>query len=103
MLQVPNYVIFDPSSGDIEVYRLGDSGRYQLQTADANGRYWIGELNLFLGVWQGTKENRDGYWLRWWNEAGELLLWGFELASQERQRAERLLAQLRAAGIEPVG
>lgn len=32
---------------------------------------------------------------------GNLLLWGGELAEQERQHAERLAAQLRAAGIEP--
>ncbi|HEY9780831.1 MAG TPA: hypothetical protein V6D09_11910 [Leptolyngbyaceae cyanobacterium] len=51
-------------------------------------------MNLFLGQWQGTRENRTGYWLRWWNENGELLLWGSE-------KAERLAAQLRAAGIEP--
>jgi hypothetical protein len=31
---------------------------------------------------------------QWWDENGELLLWGSE-------RAERLAAQLRAAGIEP--
>ncbi len=65
-------------------------------------------MNLFLGVWQGKRENRSGYWLRWWNQSGELLLWGSELAKQEheraeqeRQRAERLIAQLREAGIEP--
>ena len=51
-------------------------------------------MNLFLGQWQGTRENRTGYWLRWWNENGELLLWGAE-------KAERLAAQLRAVGIEP--
>ncbi|ABA21498.1 conserved hypothetical protein [Trichormus variabilis ATCC 29413] len=45
--------------------------------------------------------------MRWWDETGQLLLWGSELveqerhrAEQERQRAERLAAQLRAAGIE---
>jgi hypothetical protein len=79
-------------------------------------------MNLYLGVWQGTRENRTGNWLRWWDESGQLLLWGSELveqerqrveqerqraeqerqrAEQERQRAERLAAQLRAAGIEP--
>lgn len=65
-------------------------------------------MNLFLGLWQGTRENRTGYWLRWWDENGELLLWGLELtarerqrAEEERQRAERLAQQLRAAGIEP--
>jgi hypothetical protein len=39
--------------------------------------------------------------LRWWDEQGNLLLWGTEQVQQERDRAERLLAQLRAAGIEP--
>ncbi len=59
-------------------------------------------------MWQRTRENRAGKWLRWWDEQGNLLPWGSELAEQERQRAEqerqraeRLAAQLRAAGIEP--
>ncbi|NJN58046.1 MAG: Uma2 family endonuclease [Leptolyngbyaceae cyanobacterium SL_5_9] len=115
ILQVPNYVIFEPGSGALEVYRLDNSTRYQLQSPDSSDRYWIAEMHLFLGLWQGVREGRTGYWLRWWNEQGELLLWGSELAEQERQRAEqerqraeqerqraeRLLAQLRAAGIEP--
>ena len=94
VLQVPNYVIFTPDTGELEVYQLDDSGRYQLRDPDANNLYWIAQMNLFLGQWQGTKENRTGYWLRWWNENDELLLWGSE-------KAERLAAQLRAAGIEP--
>jgi hypothetical protein len=108
VLQVPNYVIFEPASGTLEVYRLDDTGRYQLEQPNSAGRYWVREMNLFLGVWQGTRENRTGYWLRWWDEAESLLLWGFELAQQERQRAnlqqqraERLAEQLRQAGIEP--
>jgi Uma2 family endonuclease len=115
ILQVPNYVIFEPNTGRLEVYRLDDSGRYQLQEPNAADRYWIPEMNLFLGTWQGSRENRAGVWLRWWNAEGELLFWGSELvakerqraeaerqrAEAERQRAERLAAQLRAAGIEP--
>lgn len=111
ILQVPNYVIFEPTTGELEVYQLDSSGRYQLQPLDADERCWIPALSLFLGVWQGTKEQeRSGYWLRWWDDQGTLLLWGAELvaqerqrAEQERQRAERLAAQLRAAGIEPDG
>ncbi|ARV59901.1 hypothetical protein BZZ01_15830 [Nostocales cyanobacterium HT-58-2] len=101
VLKVPNYAIFEPETGVLEVYRLDNSRQYQLQTPDENNRYWIAEMNLFLGIWQGSRENRTGYWLRWWDERGEQLLWGSELAEQERQRAERLAAQLRSLGVEP--
>lgn len=115
ILKVPNYVIFEPTSGDLELYQLDTTGRYKIQLVDDNSRYWIAPMNLFVGVWQGTRENRTGYWLRWWDNKGELLLWGSECAEQEKQRAEqerqraeqekqraeRLAAQLRAAGIEP--
>lgn len=108
ILQVPNYVIFEPDTGNLEVYRLDETKRYQIREADESNRYWLAEMNLFLGKWQGARENRTGTWLRWWDETGKLLCWGAELveqerqrAEQERQRAERLAAQLRAAGIEP--
>jgi Uma2 family endonuclease len=102
LLKVPNYVILEPDTGNLEVYRLlHDPGQYVLQAPDENNRHWIAEMNLYLGLWQGTRGNRNGYWLRWWDEQEHLLLWSSELAEQERQRAERLSAQLRAAGIEP--
>jgi Putative restriction endonuclease len=93
VLKVLNYAIFEPDTATLEVYRL-DDGEYQLQQPDNNNRYAIAEMNLFLGTWQGEHENRTGYWLRWWDDQGNLLLWGLE-------KAERLAAQLRAAGIEP--
>lgn len=115
VLQVPQYAIFEPQQGVLEVYQLNDSRRYDLQQPNASDRYKIEALDLFLGVWQGTKGNRTGYWLRWWDESGQMLPWGVESveqerqraeqerqrAEQERQRAEALAAQLRAAGIEP--
>ncbi|MFM6844623.1 MAG: hypothetical protein ACKPKS_12685, partial [Dolichospermum sp.] len=62
----------------------------------------------FLGTWQGTKEGRTGYWLRWWDQTGNLLPWALELIEEERQRAEkerqekeRLIAYLRSQGIDP--
>ena len=41
VLKVPNYVIFDPDTGDLEVYQLDDSRRDQLSTPDTNNRYWM--------------------------------------------------------------
>jgi Uma2 family endonuclease len=108
VLRVPIYALFEPAAGVLEVYQLNSLGRYQVQQPDSNNRYWIEGVGLFLGVWQGTKAERTGYWLRWWDESGEMLLWGAEMVERERQekanvqqRADRLAAQLRAAGIEP--
>ena len=101
VLRVPIYAIFEPTAGVLEMYQLDSSGRYQVQQPDSNNRYWIAGVGLFLGVWQGTKTERTGYWLRWWDESGEMLLWGAEMVERERQRGDRLTAQLRAAGIEP--
>lgn len=108
VIQVPRYIIFRPDTGRIEVYAI-ESGRYQVQTPEESGRYWLPGLELFLGVWEGSHEGRTGYWLRWWNAEGELLLWSEERAEQERQRAEqerqraeRLAEQLRQLGVDPV-
>ncbi|MEG4998193.1 Uma2 family endonuclease [Microcoleus sp. B4-D4] len=108
VLRVPIYAIFEPATGLLEIYQLDSSGKYQVQQPDLNNHYWIAGVGLFLGVWQGTKAERTGYWLRWWDESGQMLLWGAEMVERERQekanvqqRADRLAAQLRAAGIEP--
>jgi Uma2 family endonuclease len=121
ILQVPIYVIFDPDGGLVEFHELKNQ-RYDLKQPDENGRNWIASMNLFLGTWRGEKQGRTGYWLRWWDEAGNMLPWGTELveqerqrteqerqrteqerqrAEQERQRAERLTAYLKSQGIDP--
>jgi Putative restriction endonuclease len=88
VLRVPIYVIFTPSNGELEVYCLLES-KYELQPKDENQRYWLEEMGLYLGSWQGTKEGRTGYWLRWWDSQGNLLSWALERLEQERQLAEQ--------------
>jgi hypothetical protein len=113
VIKVPTYVIFRAKTAHLEVYAL-ESEHYKSQQPDSNGRYWIPSLELFLGVWEGSHEGRTGCWLRWWNAAGELLLWSEERlelerqraeeerqrADRERLRAENLAERLRQAGIE---
>jgi Uma2 family endonuclease len=86
ILQIPTYVIFNPYEVTLEVLRLENS-QYILQEP-SSGRFWIPELKLFLGIWQGTRLGLNVSWLRWWDEAGNLLLWSSEQALLERQRAE---------------
>ena len=97
----PTNAIFEPEAGWLEVYQLDASGRYQLQQQDANGRYWIAGIGLSLGIWQGNKANRTGYWLRWWDEPGQMLLWGTERLQQEQQLRERMAAKLSELGVNP--
>ncbi len=100
LLKIPIYVTFNPYKGFIE-YRDLENGRYISKQPDENGRYWIPGIDLFLGVWQGLKEGRDGYWLRWWDYEGNLLLWAVEKIAQEHQEKEKLIAYLKAQGIDP--
>jgi len=95
IFSVPTYVIFDPYEPRLEIRRLQES-QYVLQEPTDKGRYWIPELELFLGIWYGTKLGLTINWLRWWDEAGNMLLWSAEEAEQERQRAEAAIAQAEA-------
>ncbi|MBW4665872.1 MAG: Uma2 family endonuclease [Cyanomargarita calcarea GSE-NOS-MK-12-04C] len=114
ILQVPTYVTYDPYEPSLEV-RCLQNGRYILLDADAQGRVWIPELDLFLGIWSGERLGQTMNWLRWWDGAGNLLLWSSEQveqerqraeqerqrAEQERQRAEAFAAKLRELGVNP--
>lgn len=94
ILQVPTYVIFNPYEVTLEVRRLENS-QYILQEPSSE-RFWIPELKLFLGIWQGTRLGLNIHWLRWWDEAGNLLLWSSEQVEEERQRADNAIAQFEA-------
>jgi Uma2 family endonuclease len=107
ILQVPYYLIFEHEAGLLACYQL-HNGRYVLTDPNSEGRYWIPEMQLFLGVWQGSKSGLTGYWLRWWDASGTILPWAIEQMEQERQRAdeerqqkERLIMYLRSQGIDP--
>lgn len=114
ILQVPTYATFDPYESSLEV-RCLQNGRYVTQEINAEGRVWIPELNLFLGMWSGERLKQTTNWLRWWDESGNLLLWSAEQtdlerqraeqerqrAEQEHQRAEKLAAKLRELGVNP--
>lgn len=106
ILQVPLYGIFHPKLGELDLFRLVD-GKYESQSADENNHFWIPELNLFLGTWEGKRSQISTNWLRWWDSSGNLLLWGKEIieqeklkVEQERQRAEQERQRAEVAELE---
>ncbi len=121
ILQVPTYVTYDPYESQLAVRWLQE-GQYVERSPNAEGRFYIPELDLWLGLWHGERLGHQIDWLRWWDGAGNLLLWSAEQAEQERQRAEEerqraeeerrraeeerrradaLAAKLRELGVDP--
>lgn len=107
ILQVPIYVIFDPETGNLEVY-FRQNGQYHKQEPNAAGLHWLESIGLHLGVWRGQRFGAGEFWLRWWDQNQQLLSCGNELVALERQKAakerlrnERLRQQLQSLGIEP--
>jgi Uma2 family endonuclease len=93
------YVIYDPAgevqSEPLRVFVLRDKS-YTPCSAE-----WLPILGLGLLLWRGHFENWDTNWLRWCDREGRVIPTGAERAEQERLRAERLAAQLRALGVTP--
>jgi Uma2 family endonuclease len=106
ILRIPYYVVFDRYTNQLRGFRL-EGTRYQ-EISLPEQRLWLEELQLGLGVWQGSYEQITGLWLRWYDPNGQWLPTNAEQAEQERQRAEqerqqaeRLADYLRSQGIDP--
>jgi hypothetical protein len=86
------YVIFDPAeilgNGVLRAFELRVRAYEPIDPA------WLSQVGLGLTLWDATHEDMQARWLRWCDRQGRIIPTG-------RERAERLLAQLRAAGIEP--
>ena len=106
ILRVPYYIVFDRYTDDFRAFKL-NAGRYEALSLP-EGRLWLSELNVGLGLWQGSYKQVERLWLRWYDETGSWLPTPAEQTEQERQRAdtaEAELAQLKgllqAKGMDP--
>jgi hypothetical protein len=94
ILRVPYYFLFDRYQNHFRGFSL-DHGSYE-PLEITNQKLWLPELELGLGVWQGTYQGITRNWLRWYDpddiwvptpqEAGQH---EHQRAEQERQRAEQ--------------
>ncbi|MBH8572602.1 Uma2 family endonuclease [Nostocaceae cyanobacterium CENA369] len=119
ILRIPYYIVYDRYENYLRAFRLNGT-RYEAIPLPEN-RFWLQELELGLGLWQGTYQKTTGLWLRWYNTTGWVLTLAEKAeqerqraeqerqraeqerqrAEQERQRAERLAEYLRSQGIDP--
>ncbi|GAB4149958.1 MAG: Uma2 family endonuclease [Cyanobacteria bacterium J069] len=122
ILQVPYYIVFSRYTNQLRVFQH-DGDRYIEQpVGETNPRAWIPELELGLGIWQGTYDGLSRNWLRWCDAAGTWIPTPAERAEQLQarteqlenraeqlenraeqleNRAERLAERLRLLGVDP--
>ncbi|MFM7424005.1 MAG: Uma2 family endonuclease [Elainella sp.] len=99
LLRVPYYIIYDRYATQFRAFRHVATCYEELPLPEQ--RLWLAEIQMGLGLWQGSYRETTGLWLRWYDAQGNWLPSPSEQLQQERQRAERLAAQLRNLGIEP--
>ncbi|NJR24788.1 MAG: Uma2 family endonuclease [Richelia sp. CSU_2_1] len=83
ILKIPYYIIFSKNTNQLRIFKLVRN-RYREQVL-TNGKFWIPELELSIGLWFGTYHNCARLWLRWYDINGNLVLTPEEF---ERQRAQ---------------
>jgi Uma2 family endonuclease len=92
ILKVPYYLVFDRYTDRLRAFHLRDA-TYTSLPLPQDGRIWMPEVGLGLGLWEGRYRGRQRLWLRWYNEQGQWIATDAEQANlqteQERQRTEQ--------------
>jgi hypothetical protein len=88
-LRVPNYYWFDPYNAEDRAGFLLQGTQYLPLLPDGRGRLPVPSPGLKLGLWHGTYRGVTMVWLRWMDEAGNLLLLHQEQALEQAHRAEQ--------------
>ena len=113
ILRVPYYVVFSRYTNEMQAFQLMGASYKPIELTAKS--LPIAELQLSLGLWQGSYRGVERLWLRWFTQQGELIpLDSEELESAQQevatakqeaaaatQRAEQLAAKLRELGIDP--
>jgi Uma2 family endonuclease len=82
-LQIPYYVVFSRNPDKFQAFQL-INGRYHELTLD-KGRFWLPQIQLGLGLWQGNYNGAERQWLRWYDAKNRWISTPLEHLSEESQ------------------
>jgi len=86
ILRVPYYAVFSRESTELRIFQL-TGARYEEVTGH-DGRFWIAEAGLGLGLWQGRYQGQERLRLRWFDAQGNWIPTADERAEQERREKD---------------
>ncbi|MGI0482876.1 Uma2 family endonuclease [Geminocystis sp. CENA526] len=102
ILRIPYYFVYNRYNNEFQGFGL-TTNRYQNLSQTEQG-FWLPEVRMGLGLWQGSYQGIERLWLRWYDEEGNWLLTPTEREQQRADQAEkenqRLRELLRQAGVE---
>ncbi|KAF0249612.1 MAG: hypothetical protein FD167_984, partial [bacterium] len=79
------YFTYDHLTKQIRAFRLNGDG-YISFLPDKESRFCLPTIGLYLGLWQGSYQNINETWLRWFDQEGNLIPTPLEKESQEKER-----------------
>ena len=87
ILQIPYYLIYDRYENRFRGF-VWRSGKYEALEL-SEGRLWLEELGLGVGLWQGSYEGVEGRWLRFYDSQGNWIPTPDERADREEREKEQ--------------
>jgi Uma2 family endonuclease len=120
ILRIPYYVVFSRYTNELRAFQLV-GGQYEPMNL-TEGRLLVPEIDLSLGLWQGSFRDIERLWLRWFTLTGELIpapteeaitateraiiaekeaIQAKQEAAQSKRKAEQLAERLRRLGVNP--
>jgi Uma2 family endonuclease len=93
VFRTAEYFLHDPEKRQLEGLRLAGL-TYRPIEPEENGRFWSEQLGVFLGLWHGEVDGRQGDWVRLYRPDGTLVPTPEEQAEAERRRADAAEAEI---------
>lgn len=84
--RTPEYFLYDRQTERLDGWRLDDHGVYRPLPLDERGWLWSEQLQLWLGVWEGTNRGDPERWLRFFDAQGGVVPSDEELKHREEER-----------------
>ena len=87
ILRIPYYVVFNGNTNKLQVFQITGNTYQEISLSDQ--KIWLPEINLGLGLWEGTYQGLTRQWLRWYDQDGNWLSTSVEREETEKQRADQ--------------